>query len=69
MKHSLTIAPSAAMQTFEYIEANKNNLHEWMPNGFCRWCHDTHRSDFRPNYVCGFEREEKNLTAAADAVL
>jgi len=40
MKHSLTIAPSAAMQTFEYIEANKNNLHEWMPNGFCRWCHN-----------------------------
>ena len=44
---------------------NKAIHHEWDARGFCKWCHNTHRTDFRPNDICSFLK--KNLDSGAVA--
>jgi hypothetical protein len=40
--------------------------HEWMADGFCKWCHNTHRTDWRPSDVCETLTRLENRPVSGD---
>ncbi len=40
---------------------SKQANHDWANDGFCLYCHNTHRTDFRSNNLCEVKIRLKKL--------